>query len=70
MSDEVVMKEIKDGAMRLNQMLELGLTYDRLVKTGGYKKVDDAGGFGGKIKRNENDFSFNYSQATFNEMKK
>ena len=75
MSDEQLMREIKQGAMKLNQMLGLGLTPNRLVKTGGYRKhtkltadcktrplLDPE-----NLKRNENGFSFNYSQALFAE---
>ena len=71
MSDEDVMREIKDGAMRLNQMLELGLTYDKLVKTGGYREhtkltaKNDLPLDPENLVRNENDVSFNYSQAIF-----
>jgi len=71
MSDEEVMREIKDGAMRLNQMLELGLSYDKLVKTGGYREhtkltaKKDPPLDPENLVRNENDVSFNYSQAVF-----
>jgi hypothetical protein len=72
MSDQEVMGHIKEGAAELNRMLELGLTDETLIKTGGYRKhtkltanppkplLDPA-----NLKRNENDVSFNYSQATF-----
>ena len=70
MTTEEILEEITIGAKRLNINLDLKLDEDKLIKTGGYKKVDDAGGFGGKIKRSENDFSFNYSRSTFDEMKK
>ena len=70
------MNEIKTGAKRLNEMLDVGLTEDTLVKSKGYKsqKIDkkleapqeirprlDPK----KIKRIENDVSFNYSQQDF-----
>jgi anaerobic magnesium-protoporphyrin IX monomethyl ester cyclase len=72
MSDQEVMGLIKEGAAELNRMLELGLTDATLIRTGGYRKhtkltadsarprLDPA-----NLKRNENDVSFNYSQATF-----
>ncbi len=73
MSDEQVMRCIKEGAEELNKALELGLNDETYIKTGGYKKhtnikdqlnqsnpIDPD-----NIKRNENDFSFNYSQAVF-----
>ena len=69
MTSEEILQEITKGANRLNINLDLKLDESKLVKTGGYKKVNDAGGFGGKLKRNENDFSFNYSQSTFDEAK-
>lgn len=68
LSTEELLEEIKQGAKRLNELLELGLSDDRLVKTGGYRRhtnlknaLDPE-----KLKRNENDFSFNYSQTVFN----
>jgi radical SAM superfamily enzyme YgiQ (UPF0313 family) len=71
MSDAEIMDEIKKGASRLNEALELGLSQDRLIKTGGYKKATKIGEFQkppldpDNMKRNENDFSFNYSDAVF-----
>ena len=70
MSNEEIINEIKIGAQRLNISLDLKFDKTKLIKTGGYKKVDDAGGMGGDIEkpeiiRNENDFSFNYSKVTF-----
>lgn len=72
MSDTEIMEHIKIGARKLNELLELGLGDDHLIKTGGAKKqtnlkklrqmqvVDpDA------MKRNEGDVNFNYSGATF-----
>jgi len=72
MSDVEIMEQIKVGARKLNELLELGLGDDRLIKTGGAKKqtnlkklrqmqtVDpDA------MKRNEGDVNFNYSGITF-----
>lgn len=73
MSTEQVMEEIKKGARRLNEALELGLADDKLIKTGGAKKQTNLKKFMAKkppldpekVKRNENDFSFNYSEAVF-----
>ena len=72
MRNEEVMGLIKEGAANLNTMLELGLTEDRLIKTGGYRNHTKATARSARplldpenLKRNENDVSFNYSQATF-----
>jgi hypothetical protein len=72
MSNEEVMGLIKEGAANLNRMLEIGLTEDRLIKTGGYRNHTKETARSAKplldpdnLKRNENDVSFNYSQATF-----
>lgn len=71
MSDAEIMEEIKQGARQLNEALQLGLSDDRLIKTGGYKKATKIGEFRkapldpDRIERNENDFSFNYSDTTF-----
>ena len=37
MSDEEIMNEIKIGAAKLNEMLDVGLTEDTYIKTKGYK---------------------------------
>jgi len=63
MSDDEIMSEIKTGAARLNQLLELGLDDATYIKTGGYKrhtKLDPE-----NMKRIENDVSFNYSETVF-----
>lgn len=71
MSDAQIMEEIKKGASKLNEALQLGLAQDKLIKTGGYKKATVIDEFRKppldpeNIKRNENDFSFNYSEAVF-----
>lgn len=72
MSNEEVMAHIKNGATELNQMLQLGLTADSLIRTGGYRKhtKQTVNNSRPLIKpdtmvRNQNDVSFNYSQATF-----
>jgi len=73
LSDSEVMDEIKTGARELNRLLELGLDESTYVKTGGYKKHTNAekqldrkrGLDPENVQRNENDFSFNYSEAIF-----
>lgn len=74
LSDDEILQEIERGAQALNEMLKLGLSEDHLVRTGGYRhhskpaKVgEDARPLLGpeNLKRNENDLSLNYSQATF-----
>ena len=69
MTDEDIMSEIKIGAKKLNDMLELGLTEDTYIKTKTYqgykdkkklKPIDPE-----NIKRIRNDVSFNYSQTEF-----
>jgi anaerobic magnesium-protoporphyrin IX monomethyl ester cyclase len=71
MTDVEIMDEIKKGASKLNDALALGLDEDRLIKTGGYKKATNVKDFAkppfdpANVKRNENDFSFNYSDAAF-----
>lgn len=72
MSVEEVMGHIKQGAAKLNETLELGLTEDRYIRTGGVKKHTNLKAQLRKppldpenMKRNENDFSFNYSEAVF-----
>ena len=37
MSDKEIMDEIKVGAKKLNDMLDLGLTEETYIRTGGYK---------------------------------
>jgi len=74
MSEEEILGEIKKWGMVLNRMLELNLTEDTLIKTGGYRKQEpkialDQGVHlidPENLKRNENDFNFNYSQQVFN----
>lgn len=72
MSNEEVMCLIKEGAAELNRMLELGLSDETLIRTGGYRNHTKATARAAKplldpndLKRNPNDVSFNYSQATF-----
>ena len=73
-----IMGHIKKYALELNKLLELGLDDSSLI-TGGarnhtnlkthWKSEDDA--LDPKdIKRNENDFSFNYSQTAFDDRAK
>ena len=69
LSDEEIMKAIQQGAQQLNKILKLGLNDETLIRTGGPKRhtnvreqLDpDA------ISRIENDVSFNYSEAVFDE---
>lgn len=72
MTNEEVMGHIKKGAAELNEMLQLGLSGDKLIKTGGYRNHTKKTGTTVKplidpenMKRNENDVSFNYSQVKF-----
>jgi len=71
MTNEEIMNEIKVGARRLNEMLDMGLTEETYIRTKGYKNrldnlkkrkqiLDPE-----NLKRNENDVSFNYSQTEF-----
>ncbi|MBJ89380.1 MAG: radical SAM protein [Woeseia sp.] len=70
--DAEVMGLISEGAEQLNRKLELGLEDGSLIRTGGYRKhtkstADDPKPLldPEKIERHENDISFNYSQALF-----
>lgn len=73
MPTEEIMEHIKVGGRKLNEMLELGLTEDRLIRTGGYRNhTKETANNKPKppldpdnLRRNENDVSFNYSQAVF-----
>lgn len=72
MTDAEVMSLIKEGASELNRMLELGLSDATLIRTGGYRRHTKKTASENRplldpdnLKRNENDVSFNYSQATF-----
>ena len=69
LSDDEVMDEIKAGGTELNRQLELGLDDDSLVRTGGYRShsTKKRGLDPEQIERNTNDFSFNYSEAVFDE---
>ena len=70
MSDKDIMDQIKKGAAQLNEMLELGLNEDTYIKTKGFqnskvkkslvKPLDPK-----KMKRIENDVTFNYSANEF-----
>jgi anaerobic magnesium-protoporphyrin IX monomethyl ester cyclase len=75
LSDEEIMGHIKENAFKLNQMLEIGLDESTLIRTGGPRQhintkaqlnTDEALD-PEEIERSKNDFSFNYSQATFDE---
>ena len=71
LSNEEIMSAIKEGAAKLNEMLDLGLNEDTYIRTKGYKnrldnlekqrpKLNPK-----KVKRNVNDMSFNYAQTDF-----
>jgi radical SAM superfamily enzyme YgiQ (UPF0313 family) len=69
MTDEDIMSEIKAGAKLLNEQLKVGLTEETYIKSKGYKsqrikkklrKIDPE-----KMKRIENDVTFNYYSAEF-----
>ncbi|MCH9030485.1 MAG: hypothetical protein IH819_12985 [Bacteroidetes bacterium] len=71
LSDEEIMNEIKKGGKELNELLELGLSEDRYVRTGNPKNYKARKKWKNppldpeNIERNENDFSFNYSATEF-----
>ncbi len=74
MTNKEILGEIENCAKNAKEALGLSLADDQLVKTGGYKKHTNLKKFLAKktaeqessgLKRNENDVSFNYSQATF-----
>jgi len=71
MSDEEIMDEIKIGAAKLNEMLDLGLTEETYIRTKGYKnRLDNKKKQRPRLdpddlKRNVNDVSFNWSQTDF-----
>lgn len=74
-SDQEIMDMIKEGAMRLNKELELGLNEDRLIRTGGYRNHTKKTARGNrdpidveKMDRIENDFTFNYSRVGWKEL--
>ena len=69
-TDEIL-GAIEQGAATLNEAFKLGLDEKSLIKTGGYRKHSTKNkkekNFvkSRSLKRNQNDFSFNYSQAVF-----
>ena len=71
LTDEEIMEEIKVGAKRLNDLLQLGLDESRYIKTGrpqGDRGVNEEKPLPidpDNLIRIENDFSFNYSEAVF-----
>lgn len=74
MTDDEIMAEIKTGASELNKLLELGLDENRFIRQGGVKQrmgvkkqLEDSLVAAANLERNENDVSFNYSQAVFDE---
>ena len=67
MRNEDIMKEIKVGARKLNDMLDLGLDENTFIRTKGYKnsKIKKKPLDPENIARIENDVSFNYSSTEF-----
>jgi radical SAM superfamily enzyme YgiQ (UPF0313 family) len=72
LSDEEIMTEIKQGAKKLNELLQLGLTEETYIRTKRYQNYKSHKKLTKKfpldpdnIKRNENDFNFNYSAQEF-----
>ena len=67
MRNEDIMKEIKVGARKLNDMLDLGLDENTFIKTKGYKnsKIKKKPLDPENIARIENDVSFNYASSEF-----
>ena len=67
MRNEDIMKEIKVGARKLNDMLDLGLDENTFIKTKGYKnsKIKKKPLDPENIARIENDVSFNYASTEF-----
>jgi hypothetical protein len=68
---DVILGAIEEGAATLNKAFKLGLDEKSLIKTGGYQKHSTKNPNemklteSRKLKRNQNGFSFNYSQAVF-----
>ena len=67
LTDDEIMSEIKIGAKKLNDMLDLGLNENTYIKTKGYKnsKTDEKKLLAKTVARNQNDVSFNYSNQEF-----
>ena len=70
MTDEEIMSAIKDGAKKLNEVLELGLNEDTYIKSKGYqnskvKKKLKPPLETDNMERIENDVTFNYSRSEF-----
>jgi hypothetical protein len=68
---DAILGAIGQGAATLNKALKLNLDEKSLIKIGGYQKHSTKNKNENrfvkskKLKRNQNDFSFNYSQAVF-----
>ena len=60
MPDQEILDEITRGCGRLNEQLDLGLSEESYVRTGGYRKHTKPRNEG-RPERNQNDVSFNYS---------
>jgi len=68
MSDAEILEEIQRGCGRLNEQLQLGLSEDRLIRTGGYRKhtrVEARPGAPTRPRRLSNSLSLNYSEQLF-----
>ena len=70
MTDEEIMSNIKSGARKLNEELELGLNEDTYIKSKGYqnskvKKKLKPPLETDNMERIENDVTFNYSRSEF-----
>jgi hypothetical protein len=69
---DAILGAMEEGAATLNKALKLNLDEKSLIKTGGYQKHSTKNKNKNrfvkstKFKRNQNDFSFNYGQAVFN----
>ena len=68
MSDKEFLTTIKEGAKRLNIEIDIGLSEDSFMRTGGYRKHNKLNKIDKKASfpiRNKADFSFNYSNQNF-----
>jgi radical SAM superfamily enzyme YgiQ (UPF0313 family) len=70
LSDAEILDEIQRGGARLSEALGLGLSADRLIRTGGYRRHTRVGdgaedGTPERPVRNQNDVSFGYSRQVF-----
>ncbi|MCP5055624.1 MAG: B12-binding domain-containing radical SAM protein [bacterium] len=63
LEDQQILDEIQAGCSRLNDRLDLGLSDDQFIRTGGYKKHTPKSAEARR--RNQNDTSFSYSKQAF-----